>query len=76
MKFTVRPLTKKRGSDLVELFNRPGGSIVRGCWCMYYRRSGASAASVKRTEKALKYLVMNTVLESRLGGCGCQLLTG
>jgi len=36
----VRPLTKERWPDLVELFERPGASIARGCWCMYYRRSG------------------------------------
>src|SRR5438132_1877420 len=40
MRLTVQPLTRDRWDDLVELFGRPGGSIVRGCWCMYYRRSG------------------------------------
>jgi len=40
MKLDIRPLTKSRWKDLVELFNRPGGSIVRGCWCMAYRISG------------------------------------
>ncbi len=36
----VRPLTRDRFADLVELFERPGASIARGCYCMYYRRSG------------------------------------
>jgi len=36
----VRPLTRERWADLVELFERPGASIARGCYCMYYRRSG------------------------------------
>ena len=36
----IHPLDKKRWKDLESLFNGPGGSIVRGCWCMYYRRSG------------------------------------
>jgi GNAT superfamily N-acetyltransferase len=40
-RFTARPLTTETFADLEELFGRPGGSIVRGCWCMYYRRSGA-----------------------------------
>jgi GNAT superfamily N-acetyltransferase len=39
-RFTARPLTTETFADLEELFGRPGGSIVRGCWCMYYRRSG------------------------------------
>jgi GNAT superfamily N-acetyltransferase len=38
--FTAAALTHKNWSDLEELFGRPGGSIVRGCWCMCYRRSG------------------------------------
>src|SRR5437667_460137 len=42
MRLTVQPLTRDRWDDLVELFSRPGGSIVRGCWCMYYRKSGGS----------------------------------
>jgi GNAT superfamily N-acetyltransferase len=39
----VRPLTRDRWADLVELFERPGASIARGCYCMYYRRSGEHA---------------------------------
>ena len=39
--FDARPLTPDTWPDLEELFGRPGGSIVRGCWCMYYRRSGS-----------------------------------
>jgi len=36
----IHPLTPERWPDLVRLFNGPGGSQVRGCWCMFYRRSG------------------------------------
>jgi GNAT superfamily N-acetyltransferase len=39
----VRPLTAARWADLVDLFDRPGASIARGCYCMFYRRSGAHA---------------------------------
>jgi GNAT superfamily N-acetyltransferase len=39
-RFDARPLTTETFGDLEELFGRPGGSIVRGCWCMFYRRSG------------------------------------
>jgi len=58
MKIEVHALTKGRWKDLVELFNRPGGSIVRGCWCMYYRRSGSSGIGPgEQNKKALKSLV-------------------
>ena len=38
--FEARPLTPGTWADLEALFALPGGSIVRGCWCMYYRRTG------------------------------------
>lgn len=41
MKLTVLPLTPERWPDLEVLFNAKGCSVARGCWCMYYRRSGA-----------------------------------
>jgi GNAT superfamily N-acetyltransferase len=36
----ILPLDAKRWKDLETLFNGTGGAQVRGCWCMYYRRSG------------------------------------
>jgi GNAT superfamily N-acetyltransferase len=39
--FQTRPLTAATWPDLEELFGLPGGSIVRGCWCMHYRKTGA-----------------------------------
>ncbi len=58
MKIEVHPLTRARWKDLVDLFNRPGGSIVRGCWCMYYRRTGSSArTSAEGNKRALASLV-------------------
>jgi len=36
----IRPLDAGRWRDLEALFNGPGGSQARGCWCMCYRRSG------------------------------------
>ena len=41
MKLVVRPLTRERWPDLEALFNAKGCSVARGCWCMYYRRSGS-----------------------------------
>jgi GNAT superfamily N-acetyltransferase len=42
--FEARPLTPASWADLEALFGLPGGSIARGCWCMYYRRSGKAPA--------------------------------
>lgn len=61
MKLRIEPLTPDRWDDLVELFDRPGASIARGCYCMCYRRSGkhetppgvSPSQSNKRTLKAL-----------------------
>jgi GNAT superfamily N-acetyltransferase len=39
----VRALTPETWDDLVELFSRPGASIPRGCWCIFYRQSGRGA---------------------------------
>jgi GNAT superfamily N-acetyltransferase len=38
--FRTRPLTPQTWPDLEILFGKPGGSIVRGCWCMFYRQTG------------------------------------
>lgn len=40
----VRPLTPERWPDLEAIFGARGCSVARGCWCMYYRRSGKSPA--------------------------------
>jgi GNAT superfamily N-acetyltransferase len=45
MRFEARPLTPATWADLEELFGLPGGSIVRGCWCMYYRKTGQVSVS-------------------------------
>ena len=39
-RFEARPLTAETWADLEALFDGPGSSIVRGCWCMYYRKTG------------------------------------
>ena len=61
-KLDVKPLTRERWHDLVELFGRPGASIARGCYCMFYRRTGRHVPppGVTRSEsnkRALKALV-------------------
>jgi GNAT superfamily N-acetyltransferase len=49
--FSARPLTDETWDDLVALFELPGGSIVRGCWCMYYRKSGKSSSVLTSANK-------------------------
>jgi GNAT superfamily N-acetyltransferase len=39
-RITVRPLTPERWPDLEAIFMAKGCSVARGCWCMFYRRSG------------------------------------
>ena len=41
--FQARPLTPGTWADVEALCDLPGGSIVRDCWCMYYRRSGKAS---------------------------------
>jgi ribosomal protein S18 acetylase RimI-like enzyme len=36
----LKPLTIARWPDLEAIFNAKGCSVARGCWCMFYRRSG------------------------------------
>ena len=52
MELTVHPLTPKRWPDLEALFNAKGCSVARGCWCMYYRRSGSRGALRAGTTRA------------------------
>ncbi len=58
MKLDIHPLTRDRWPDLVELFSRPGGSIVRGCYCMYYRKAGPTPPGAgEANKKAMESLV-------------------
>src|SRR5437870_13164609 len=68
MKLDVYPLTKERWKDLVELFNRRGASMVRGCWCMYYRKTGASGVEPgEENRKALRSIVNRGLVPGLIG---------
>ena len=72
MKLRIEPLTDERWDDLVELFERPGASIARGCYCMYYRRSGkhdvpAGMTYSEADKRALKSLVDRGVVPGLIG---------
>jgi GNAT superfamily N-acetyltransferase len=71
-KLQVEPLTRDRWIDLVELFRRPGASAARGCYCMYYRRSGPHQVPPGMThseanKRALKRLVDRGVVPGLIG---------
>jgi ribosomal protein S18 acetylase RimI-like enzyme len=52
MKLTVLPVSPERWPDLEALFNAKGCSVARGCWCMYYRRSGSRGPLPAGTTRA------------------------
>jgi len=49
--FEAHPVTKERWPDLVELFDRP---IVRTCFCMFYRKTGAGTGHGSENRQAMK----------------------
>jgi GNAT superfamily N-acetyltransferase len=63
MEVTVKPLTAERWGDLEAVFGARGCSVARGCWCMFYRRSGTMPPPPKgmsrgeRAKRDLKKLV-------------------
>jgi GNAT superfamily N-acetyltransferase len=68
--FEVQPLTNQTWADLEQLFVLPGGSIVRGCWCMYYRKAGkvsVSRASGSSHKQELRELVRSGTVPGLVG---------
>ena len=71
--FEARPLTPATWPDLEELFGLPGGSIVRGCWCMYYRTTGKdSGLAADKNKRALCELVSSGVVPGLVGYLGAS----
>lgn len=52
MKLTVKPLTSETFADLEAIFRARGCSVARGCWCLYYRRSGETPAPPRGRTRA------------------------
>ncbi|AMO24227.1 GNAT family N-acetyltransferase [Ramlibacter solisilvae] len=52
MRFTTKPLTNQTWPDLEAIFDARGCSVARGCWCMFYRRSGAAGVPSAYGERA------------------------
>jgi GNAT superfamily N-acetyltransferase len=64
--FRAQPLTADTWPDLEDLFGLPGGSIVRGCYCMFYRRTGSADAGADN-KSALRDLVREGVVPGLIG---------
>jgi GNAT superfamily N-acetyltransferase len=64
--FTTRPLTPMTWPDLELLFGLPGGSIVRGCWCMHYRLTGSRPADAQ-PKREMRDLVASGVVPGLVG---------
>lgn len=61
---TIRPLTAARLPDLEAVFAARGCSVARHCWCMYYRRSGATPpAPAGQTQAQANRRAFETLLE-------------
>jgi GNAT superfamily N-acetyltransferase len=52
--FEAQPVTRERWPDLVEMFDRP---VVRTCFCMFYRKTGADTGVGAENKRAMKALV-------------------
>jgi hypothetical protein len=68
--FESRSLTPETWADVEALFDLPGGSIVRGCWFMFYRKSGkvsVSAVSGADNRRQLCELVEVGVVPGLIG---------
>lgn len=64
MSFETHPATSERWADLVALFGRP---IVRTCFCMYYRKTGAGTGVGHENRRAMKALVDRGVVPGLIG---------
>jgi GNAT superfamily N-acetyltransferase len=60
----IHPLDARRWKDLETLFDGPGGSQVRGCWCMYYRRSGSAEVPPGMTHAQYNKCALKAVVDS------------
>lgn len=68
MDFSWAPLTESTFADIDELFARPGGNIVRMCYCVWYRE-GAGTQKIPTRERRgfLKQLAESELSPGILG---------
>jgi len=63
-RFEVRPLTTANWGDLVALFERPGASVPRSCWCMHYRESGRGTVPDGKRPAAARRDALRALVEA------------
>jgi GNAT superfamily N-acetyltransferase len=64
MAFEARPVTKDRWPDMLELFDRP---IVRTCFCMFFRKTGAATGIGRENRRAMQALVDGGIVPGLIG---------
>ena len=64
MKLTTHPLTPERWPDLEAVFNARGCTVARGCWCMYYRVSGAQPLPPSGSSRAQSRAAFRKVVDA------------
>jgi len=74
-RLTILPATAERWDDLEALFASRGCSQARGCWCMYYRVSGAMPLRTGETiaqanKRRMRTLVANNAVPGLLAYAG------
>jgi GNAT superfamily N-acetyltransferase len=64
MTFEAHPVTRDRWPDLLRLFDQP---VVRTCFCMYYRKTGAGTGPGSENRRAMKRLVDRGTVPGLIG---------
>jgi GNAT superfamily N-acetyltransferase len=64
MSFEARPVTKDSWSDLAQVFDRP---VVRTCFCMFYRQTGAGTGAGRENRQAMHALVDRGAVPGLIG---------
>lgn len=62
MEFSWKPLTSENFDDIDQLFARPGGAVVRACYCVWFR-DGTGTDKIPSRERRN---VLRTLAESDL----------
>jgi ribosomal protein S18 acetylase RimI-like enzyme len=60
----MKPLTPERFADLETIFNSTGCSIARGCWCMFYRVTGAQPRLPGKTMRQSNHQRLKEVVDA------------
>ena len=61
----IRPATAARWRDVEAIFTARGCSVAKGCWCMFYRRTGEPARPKGMTKSEANRADLKALVESR-----------